>query len=174
MSVLSEEPHYASDTKLGIGLVAAGNYLADRWDTSAIPSNVSLYSDISTAGFALLGLRGTHIFPSDRRRIDYNIFFYSFPTEFWGLDFGSQCNDDGKSSYRLLSYRASVTFMWRLGDNLFAVYALSFITMMPARHSVGAVAGSGYGHQHCRRRFQIAVRFARLTHQVGSRLAFCP
>ena len=57
-------PHYASDTKLGIGLVAAGNYLADRSDTSAIPSNVSLYSDISTAGFALLGLRGTHIFLS--------------------------------------------------------------------------------------------------------------
>ncbi|WP_289746321.1 BamA/TamA family outer membrane protein [Paramuribaculum intestinale] len=119
-------PHYASDTKLGIGLVAAGNYLADRSDTSAIPSNVSLYSDISTAGFALLGLRGTHIFPSDRRRIDYNIFFYSFPTEFWGLDFGSQRNDDGKSSYRLLSYRASVTFMWRLGDNLFAGPALEF------------------------------------------------
>lgn len=30
MSVLSEGYHYASDTKLGIGLVAAGNYLADR------------------------------------------------------------------------------------------------------------------------------------------------
>lgn len=72
-------PHYATDTKLGIGLVAAGNYLSDRSDTASIPSNVSLYSDLSTAGFALLGLRGTHIFPSDRYRIDYNIFFLLIP-----------------------------------------------------------------------------------------------
>ena len=112
-------PHYASDTKLGIGLVAAGNYLSDRNDTASIPSNVSLYSDLSTAGFALLGLRGTHIFPSDRYRIDYNIFFYSFPTKFWGLGFDNQRHDSNESSYRLLSYRASATFMWRFGPGLF-------------------------------------------------------
>ena len=53
-------PHYSSDTKLGLGLVAAGLYRSDRNDTILPPSNVSLYGDVSTVGFYLLGVRGTH------------------------------------------------------------------------------------------------------------------
>lgn len=36
-------PHYSSDTKFGIGLVAAGLYRTDRNDSILPPSNVSLY-----------------------------------------------------------------------------------------------------------------------------------
>ena len=35
-------PHYSTDTKLGLGLVAAGLYRADRSDMLLPPSNVSL------------------------------------------------------------------------------------------------------------------------------------
>lgn len=55
-------PHYSSDTKFGIGLVAAGLYRTDRNDTILPPSNVSLYGDVSTVGFYLLGVRGNHLF----------------------------------------------------------------------------------------------------------------
>lgn len=48
-------PHYSSDTKFGIGLVAAGLYRTDLNDTILPPSNVSLYGDVSTVGFYLLG-----------------------------------------------------------------------------------------------------------------------
>ena len=41
-------PHYSSDTKFGLGLVAAGLYRTDRIDTLLPPSNVSLYGDVST------------------------------------------------------------------------------------------------------------------------------
>ena len=41
-------PHYSSDTKFGLGLVAAGLYRTDRNDTILPPSNVSLYGDVST------------------------------------------------------------------------------------------------------------------------------
>lgn len=77
-------PHYSSDTKLGLGLVAAGLYRSDRNDTILPPSNVSLYGDISTVGFYLLGIRGTHLFPHDRYRLNYNLYFYSFPSLYWG------------------------------------------------------------------------------------------
>lgn len=55
-------PHYSTDTKLGIGLVAAGLYRANANDTLLPPSNVSLFGDVSTVGFYMLGIRGTHIF----------------------------------------------------------------------------------------------------------------
>lgn len=54
-------PHYSSDTKLGLGLVAAGLYQGK--DTLMQPSMVSLYGDVSTTGFYLLGVKGTHFFP---------------------------------------------------------------------------------------------------------------
>ena len=43
------------------------------------PSNVSLYGDVSTVGFYLLGIRGNHLFPQDKYRLNYNLYFYSFP-----------------------------------------------------------------------------------------------
>ncbi len=75
-------PHYSSDTQLGVGLVAAGNYYM-RGDTTSLPSNVSLYGDVSTVGFYLLGIKGNNIFPDDKQRLEYNVYFYSFPTKFW-------------------------------------------------------------------------------------------
>ena len=50
-------PHYSTDTKLGLGLVAAGLYRSDKNDTILPPSNVSLFGDVSTVGFYLLGIR---------------------------------------------------------------------------------------------------------------------
>ena len=75
-------PHYATDTKLGLGLVAAGIYRSDPADTLLLPSNVSLFGDVSTVGFYLLGVRGTHIFPHDCSRAAYTLYFYSFPCKF--------------------------------------------------------------------------------------------
>ena len=63
-------PHYSSDTKFGLGLVAAGLYRTDSADTILPPSNVSLYGDVSTVGFYLLGVRGNHLFPQDKYRLN--------------------------------------------------------------------------------------------------------
>ena len=62
-------PHYSSDTKFGIGLVAAGLYRSDPTDSLSAPSNVSLFGDVSTVGFYMLGVRGTHKFPRDTHQI---------------------------------------------------------------------------------------------------------
>lgn len=77
-------PHYSSDTKFGLGLVAAGLYRTDRNDSILPPSNVSLYGDVSTVGFYLLGVRGNHLFPQEKYRLNYNLYFYSFPSLYWG------------------------------------------------------------------------------------------
>lgn len=113
-------PHYSTDTKLGIGLVASGLYRTDRQDTLLPPSNVSLFGDVSTVGFYMLGIRGTHIYPHDRYRIDHTVYFYSFPTRFWGIGFGRGDNDANESKMNRWQAQAKASFLFRIGKGLYA------------------------------------------------------
>lgn len=119
-------PHYSSDTKLGLGLVAAGKYRTSRADTFAIPSHVSLYGDITTSGFYLLGLRGIHIFPADKWRIDYNLFFYSFPTKYWGIGYVNASDDGNESEYDDFRVKLRADFLFRLARGMYAGPGMSF------------------------------------------------
>lgn len=112
-------PHYSTDTKLGIGLVAAGLYRANANDTLLPPSNVSLFGDVSTVGFYMLGIRGTHIFPQDKYRADYTIYFYSFPCKFWGIGYDMGDDDSNKSDMKRWQARFKASFLFHLGDNLY-------------------------------------------------------
>ena len=112
-------PHYSTDTKLGIGLVAAGLYRANANDTLLPPSNVSLFGDVSTVGFYMLGIRGTHIFPQDKYRADYTIYFYSFPCKLWGMGYDMGDDDSNKSDMKRWQARFKASFLFHMGDNLY-------------------------------------------------------
>lgn len=119
-------PHYSTDTKLGLGLVAAGLYRTDTTDTALPPSNVSLFSDVSTVGFYMLGIRGTHIFPKDRYRIAYTVYFYSFPSYYWGVGYDMGDNDANKTKMKRQQAQAKASFMFRLADNFYVGPSASF------------------------------------------------
>lgn len=119
-------PHYSSDTKLGLGLVAAGLYRLDRNDTITQPSNVSLYGDVSTVGFYLLGVRGNNLFPKEKYRLDYNMYFYSFPSNFWGIGYENGTNDANESDYKRFQAQIKVNFLFRLVNNLYLGPLISF------------------------------------------------
>lgn len=112
-------PHYASDTKFGLGMVAAGLYRSDANDTLLPPSNVSLFGDVSTVGFYMLGIRGNHIAPRGRYRIDYRLYFYSFPSDFWGIGYEMGDNDDNKSDMKRWQAQAEAAFLFRVADNFY-------------------------------------------------------
>lgn len=112
-------PHYASDTKFGLGMVAAGLYRSDANDTLLPPSNVSLFGDVSTVGFYMLGVRGNHIAPRGRYRIDYRLYFYSFPSDFWGIGYEMGDNDDNKSDMKRWQAQAEAAFLFRVADNFY-------------------------------------------------------
>ncbi len=112
-------PHYSTDTKLGLGLVAAGVYRTEPTDTLLPPSNISLFGDVSTVGFYMLGIRGNHIFPSDRYRADYTLYFYSFPCYFWGMGYDMGNDDANKSKMKRWQAQAKASFLVRLADGLF-------------------------------------------------------
>ena len=107
-------PHYASDTKFGLGMVAAGLYRTDSNDSILPPSNVSLFGDVSSVGFYMLGVRGNHIAPAGRYRIDYHLYFY-----FWGIGYEMGDNDDNKSDMKRWQAQAEASFLFRVADNFY-------------------------------------------------------
>lgn len=111
-------PHYSSDTQLGVGLVAAGNYYM-RGDTTSLPSNVSLYGDVSTVGFYLLGIKGNNIFPDDKQRLEYNVYFYSFPTKFWGIGYENGKHDSNETKFKQFYVKGSLDWYFRAAKGLY-------------------------------------------------------
>ena len=112
-------PHYSTDTKLGLGLVGAGLYRMDRNDKTLPPSNVTLFGDISTVGFVMIGIRGTNIFPHNRYRLNYKLYLYSFPSYFWGIGYDNGIIDDNKTKMKRFQSKVSADFTFRLANNLY-------------------------------------------------------
>lgn len=110
-------PHYSSDAGLGIGLVASGLYSMDRADTLLPQSNLSLYSDVTTKGFMLIGLRGNNIFPQKKYRMDYKLYVYTFPSYFWGIGYDNGDDDANKSKYKRFKMELMGRFQFRLSQN---------------------------------------------------------
>lgn len=112
-------PHYSSETKFGLGVVAAGLYKRNLSDTVTPQSMVGLYGDFSTTGFYLVGIKGYHIFPLDRSRINYKFYFYSQPNYFWGMGYEPNSNNDNETAYRRKQLKLDADFMKRIGDDIF-------------------------------------------------------
>ena len=104
-------PHYASDTGLGLGLVASALYSTDRSDSTLEKSNAPLYSDMTTKGFLMIGLRGNNIFPKKRYRLDYRLYVYTFPSYLWGFSYPQSDNDDNKSKYSRTKFEVMARFL---------------------------------------------------------------
>ena len=112
-------PHYSSTAGFGLGMVATGTYTMDKEDPELPRSNVSLYGDISTKGFMLIGIQGMNIFPKERFRLDYRTYVYTFPTNFWGIGHVNGDNDDNETEYRRIRVEALSRFLFRIAKNTY-------------------------------------------------------
>lgn len=119
-------PHYSSDSKFGIGLLAAGLYSTNPEDTLLQPSNVSLFADLTTAAHFKVGIRGEHIAPHDLYRLDYEIDFESIETKFWGIGYSQCSNDDNESKFRYLASSANVKLTRQIVNNIYVGPMLTF------------------------------------------------
>lgn len=119
-------PHYSTDTKFGIGLVAAGLYRTDMTDTITPPSDVAVYLDATTSMFFKLGVKGNHIMPFDRSRLSYDVNFSSVATKFWGIGYKNNVNDENESTYKYLNSQAQVSYVWQIAPRLFVGPMVAF------------------------------------------------
>ena len=118
-------PHYSSDTKLGIGVVAAGLFRADKEDLMLPPSDVSLYGDVTTTGYYLLGLRGHTYFKGGKYQLNYKGYFFSMPSKFFGLGYQNGM-DDNYTKYLRLENQINIDFLYRIFRNGYIGTNVSF------------------------------------------------
>lgn len=111
-------PFYATETKLGIGLVASGLYRIDRSDKELSPSNISIYGTGTTSGLYGLGIRNNTIFPKDKYRIDADFGFDSYPTRYYGIGY-EQGKQSNYSEYTLWEVYLNGKFLRRIANNIY-------------------------------------------------------
>lgn len=119
-------PSYSNDTKLSLGVIGAAQYKSSYSDTLTPFSNASLYSEISVTGYYLIGLRGNHIGPQDSYRVNYKLYFNSFPNKFWGIGFSNNDNDNNETEYLNLNFSLNASMEFRLSENLYLGPAVNF------------------------------------------------
>lgn len=112
-------PHYSADTKFGLGIVAAGVYGIDTLRPDQHASDVSLYGDITTTGFYMLGVRGNHIARQDRMRLIYDMRFYSQPSKIWGIGHAACDNDANESDMKRKQMFVKAALLFRVAPKLY-------------------------------------------------------
>lgn len=112
-------PHYSATTGLGLGILGTATYSTDRADKSLPRSNASVYTDMTTGGFFLVGLRGSHIFPHARYRLDYKCNLSTFTADFWGIGYDHADNEANKASYRRNRIVTMARFMFNAAHNTY-------------------------------------------------------
>lgn len=112
-------PNYSATTGLGLGLLGTATYSADHTDPTLPRSNASVYSNMTTAGFFMLGLRGNHIFPHENFQLDYKVNLSTFSTSYWGMGYANADNDDNETDYRRNRINAMARFMVKLAPNTY-------------------------------------------------------
>lgn len=118
-------PHYSSDTKLGLGVIASGLYRLDKEDKSISPSNVSLYGDVTTLGFYVIGVSSNTIFPKEKYRIDVVSYFASQPTKYWGVGYDNARQEE-YTKYTGKEVRFKVDALTKVAPNFFIGLALDY------------------------------------------------
>lgn len=112
-------PHYSSDTKFGIGLLAAGLYSSNPADLSLKPSNVTLFTDVTTGNYYKVGIEGLHLYSRDSRRIEYEVSFNSYSTYYWGIGVDDGLREANKTRYRLLNIELEAKHLWGILENIY-------------------------------------------------------
>ncbi len=119
-------PHYSTDSKFGVGVVASGIYTTNPQDTALAPSNLSIKADATTAAHFTLTVSGEHISPKDVYRLSYEVDYSYIDTKYWGIGFDQCENDANESKYKYLASNARVIFARNLGSHFYLGPVMTF------------------------------------------------
>lgn len=138
-------PFYASATGVGIGLVASGLYRIDRDDAALPLSNVSIFANVATSGMMALGVRGNNVFPHERYKLDYTVYFYTFPSKIWGIGYDAGNINANEQKYSRIKFEAKPRFLWRVFDKAYVgpVANFQYVRVTDLNDEVIGLVGTG-------------------------------
>lgn len=87
-------PYYTNETKVGMGLIGSGLFRLHGCESDSIPSNISLYTNVTSSGAYAVGIRSSLYFPDMKYWIDGDISFSDTPSRYWGVGYNA-----GRDSY---------------------------------------------------------------------------
>ena len=119
-------PHFSSDTGFGIGVIGMGLYRQDRRDTVSQMSDVAIFGDITTKSSYTIGVFGTHVFPYNRGRIEYDISANYFKEKFWGMGYDMGNEDSNEGMMKRWKITAKANFLWQVARNVFVGPSLTY------------------------------------------------
>lgn len=111
-------PYYSSDTKLGLGIVAAGLYRKNLADTINPAGQVNLYGDVSITGYYKIGVRGSQYFSNQKYRLAYDLSFESMPDKYWGIGYDLNHLNSSMSKYKRWHGQGDISFMINMGHHI--------------------------------------------------------
>ena len=119
-------PHFSSDTGLGLGIIGMGLYRQDQRDTTTQMSDVAIFGDITTKSSYTIGIFGTHVFPYDKGRIEYDVSANYFKEKFWGMGYDMGNEDANEGTMKRWKISAKANFLWQVANNLFVGPSLTY------------------------------------------------
>lgn len=112
-------PYYASDTKLGIGLVAAGIYRRNLADTINPAGQFNIYGDVSINGYFKVGIRGNQQIRGGVHELTYDASFESRPDQFWGIGYDMARCDSNRTTFKRWRANVDMTYLFRLANDFY-------------------------------------------------------
>lgn len=106
-------PYYTHETKIGLGVIGSGLFRLRGCENDLTPSNVSLYTNVTTSGAYAIGIRSELNFPHKEYWINADISFSDTPSQFWGVGYSSGNNSE-YTEYNLQQIQLSVDFYKKL------------------------------------------------------------
>lgn len=102
-------PYYTNETKIGLGIIGSGLFKLKDCETDSIPSNISLYTNVTTSGAYAVGIQGNIYFPGKKYWINADVSFSDTPSQYWGIGYYSGRNAY-YTDYNIQRVQAKVNF----------------------------------------------------------------
>ena len=87
-------PYYTNETKVGLGLIGSGLFRLHGCENDSLPSNISLYTNVTSSGAYSVGIRSSLYFSEMKYWINADVSFSDTPSQYWGVGY-----DAGRNSY---------------------------------------------------------------------------
>ena len=102
-------PYYTNETKVGLGLIGSGLFRLSGCETDSLPSNVSLYTDLTTSGAYAVGIRSNILFPHKKYWLQSDAFFSDTPSRYWGVGYEAG-RDNSYTKYNIQEVQIKLSF----------------------------------------------------------------